>query len=185
MWNVFADRRDDMNLPTSSIDVGNSAQPLSRHRRGPGSPGSYLASDVYQSSLKRLLVGDRSARSNDRNGERTSRCLNGFFLRRRPRCAFPTGSIGQRGRRAKLRNFAQKKHCATPFCPGNCGPRDGYTAKCLPSGVTSSKRRDVLFQYIKSNPTIRHHHITILFDDAMEYFKAFGCKYSFEVVQCV
>ena len=50
-------------------------------------------------------------------------------------------------------------------------------AKCLPSGVRVGQARDVLFQYIKSNPTIRHHHITILFDDAME--KAFGCKLVF------
>ena len=50
-------------------------------------------------------------------------------------------------------------------------------AKCLPSGVSLGQATDVLLKYLKSNPSKRHLHIALIFDDAMK--EAFNCQMVF------
>ena len=50
-------------------------------------------------------------------------------------------------------------------------------AKCLPSGVSVGQGKDVLLKYLKSNPSKRHLHIALIFDDAMK--EAFNCQMVF------
>ena len=46
-------------------------------------------------------------------------------------------------------------------------------AGCVPDGVTIGQVKDILKKYLKSNPSERHLHISVLFDGAMN--EAFGC----------